>query len=254
MSIYIEQFDDKLDLPVYLGDTKIYMIASTPRCGSHLLGHLLTEGRKYGVPLEYLNGGNLPYWKKKFNTKDIKETLVEVKKNRTTPNGVFGFKAHWMQYRRYIKSGIYKDILNCESIIWIYRADILKQAISLSIAHQTGQWISSIPSEESKSLSYSYENIRDLANKIHKWNNAWRDYLSSQKTHKCRALKVCYEDLIENINLVQIIASFISGDESNISLKEKTKKQASTINKEWEERFLNELKPADKWIAEKIYW
>jgi len=60
---YPEQFSPAMDRPPFYGRPRWYLIASTPRCGSHFLGHALIESGHFGVPLEYLHRGNLDHWR-----------------------------------------------------------------------------------------------------------------------------------------------------------------------------------------------
>ena len=59
--VYEEQFDAALDTGGVPARTLI--IASTPRSGSHMLGHSMIETGVMGRPFEYVAPRNLARWK-----------------------------------------------------------------------------------------------------------------------------------------------------------------------------------------------
>ena len=65
MHLYKEQFLEEHDYPRVSKPTKVLIIASTERCGSHMLGHALHNTHAFGFPLEYANPANLKKWKEK---------------------------------------------------------------------------------------------------------------------------------------------------------------------------------------------
>lgn len=152
---YGEQFSSQMDLPEFRSQHKTYLIASTPRCGSHFLGHGLMQLGVFGVPLEYLNGGNLRGWKIKFGlNKDLPELLMDIISRRTSPSGWFGIKAHWSQFSPHLRKGNLSAINPIERILFIYRRDLLGQAISYLKAQQTGIWISGAPRKGTENYDF----------------------------------------------------------------------------------------------------
>ncbi|MGL4237186.1 hypothetical protein [Tabrizicola sp.] len=53
MILYQKQFSDELDQPPVLWPQTTVLIASTPRCGSHMLGHAMAGTGLLGVAISY---------------------------------------------------------------------------------------------------------------------------------------------------------------------------------------------------------
>jgi LPS sulfotransferase NodH len=93
-----DQFGAAYDLAPYDGWPATYLIASTPRSGSHYLGHLLFETGLFGSPLEYLHPAHLATWQDRLGTRDVASTLRALFRRRTSASGWFGIKAHWSHF------------------------------------------------------------------------------------------------------------------------------------------------------------
>ena len=243
---YPEQFMEQLDLPEFDGAPSLYMIASTPRCGSHLLGHALIETKNFGVPLEYFHPNNSKIWKKNLKTNSTKTLLGELIKRRTSSTGYFGFKAHWTHLEPLIEENIFNTFGGIRSVIWIYRRNILDQAISLCIARQTGQWING--SKKRTDPQYNYISIVDQATRIRDQNRQWKRYLTNMFLQETKV--VSYEDIIVQPNKVlKDIAQHI--DPTNRiqpNYSNKTIKQSNSVSELWRGCFINDINKADKWI------
>jgi LPS sulfotransferase NodH len=170
---YQVQFDPEMDCPETDWAKRFFLIASTPRCGSHYIGHMLGETGECGVPLEYLHDGNLRYWARRFRTFRLDVLFSKIVQHRTSANGTFTLKAHWDQYKPHIGSmdGLTRG-LGVEKIVWISRHNQLSQAISTVIAQQTGVWISGAkPVAEAR---FDYDAIVKVANSTRHANFQWR--------------------------------------------------------------------------------
>ena|SRR5690554_247963 len=93
--LYEDQFSEQRDFVESTPVKKTLVIASTPRCGSHMLGHLLYQTGAFGFPLEYANPRNLKEWHRRFALEDQREVFRNIQTKRTSPNGVFGVKLHY---------------------------------------------------------------------------------------------------------------------------------------------------------------
>ena len=67
MNLYHAQFSDSLDLPAVSGPERSVLIASTPRCGSHMIGHAMAGTGLLGVPFEYCNPANHAAWMRRLD-------------------------------------------------------------------------------------------------------------------------------------------------------------------------------------------
>ena len=190
---YPTQFSPEMDISNDAKPSKFVLIASTPRSGSHFLGHMLMDHGDFGVPLEYLNSRNFPYWYKRFNQNDPLSVLENIAAKRTSQNGVFTLKAHWRQFERF-ESKI-QEITQGNGfsfVVWIYRRSLLNQAISLAIAQQTQAWISGAP--ELSPAVYDYKIISNAARRISDGNNAWQRYLAV--LDGVETICLCYDCLL----------------------------------------------------------
>lgn len=142
MHLYDAQFSASLDRPGSPSPVRTVLIASTPRCGSHMLGHAMATTGLLGVPFEYCNAANLEEWKRRLGTATTEATLAELMARRTTPNGVFGIKAHYEHCDALGgPEGLFAALPGLR-IVHIRRADVMRQAVSFAVARQTGVWIS----------------------------------------------------------------------------------------------------------------
>ena len=142
-----DQVGPDYDYPPFAGRPRVFAIASSPRTGSHYLGHLLHATGDMGAPLEYLHDKHLARWAQALGTEGDVETLRALMGRRTAPSGWFGLKAHWAQFQPFAAAGEVQAALDVRVWIHIVRDDALDQAISLVIARQTKAPISFRPTE-----------------------------------------------------------------------------------------------------------
>ncbi|MFQ6552970.1 Stf0 family sulfotransferase [Aestuariibius insulae] len=253
MAIYEDQFSEDLDLPQISASPQIYMIASTPRCGSHFLGHILIETGEFGVPFEYLNPGNLKIWRKRLQTDNKIETLQALISRRTSANGWFGLKAHWSQFAPAQREGLLDPLPKIARIVFLYRSDLLSQAVSFAIAMQTGQWISKTQAD--REAHYNYDKILKAGQALRNQNRKWWNFLLANPTP---AMVLRYEDVLsERSSNISDLVSFLDPavSPSSISLESvSTKRQGTSMNTEWKTRIRAELRAGDDWILKSQYF
>lgn len=177
MNLYQPQFAPALDIPDAPAPRRSLIIASTPRSGSHMLGYALAATGRMGVPYEYCNPANLAEWQKRLATSNAPATLQAIMQRRTTPNGIFSIKAHYSQVGTLGGPAAFLAAFPDPRIVHIRRADVLRQAISFSIAMQTGVWISE---QEPVTRTARYDGraintwLRDIATQNARWTTALR--------------------------------------------------------------------------------
>ncbi len=133
--------------------TRSYLLCAVPRTGSYLLCDLLGASGVAGRPNEYFNPGFQAQWQIDWGSTTIEQYLRAVTHRGTTPNGVFGLKAHPMQFdalcrqlagRNSVKfvdrPGLLAAWLPEVEYIRLCRRDRLRQAISYVRAIQTHGW------------------------------------------------------------------------------------------------------------------
>ena len=247
---YPEQFTQEFDCPNVGWADRFVMIASTGRCGSHYLGHMLMMTEECGVPLEYLNRGNARYWRARFGNLNFQEIFAKLVEQRTSQNGTFCFKAHWWHYVPFRnKMDTMTRGQGLDKIVWISRRNQLAQAISKVIAQQTGAWISGVTPKHD--ATYSYTAIVRAAKINWHGNMRWRSHLAERYHDRYKA--VAYEDLLSSAQTRTELADFI-GIQQELEPSERTQRQKDDKKSEWRERFLNEMKDEDRWIVEVPKW
>ncbi|NMH60514.1 Stf0 family sulfotransferase [Alteromonas ponticola] len=236
MNYYEEQFQEKYHYPVETKVQKTLIIASTVRSGSHMLGHALHETGAFGFPLEYVNDKNLQRWKQIFNTRTLGDTLAQIQKHRTSPNGVFGIKIHYSHLHQFGGFDQLKHYFVNPSFVWLTREDMIAQAVSLSIAKQTGAWISQ-QHIENESVTYDAKQIDEGLRRVIFENASWQYALNASGS---RFMHLNFTDVkLNTASVVRSIADFmqVEVDVANVPEKPVTKKQGKRINQQWIEQF-----------------
>jgi len=249
MNLYEDQFSKNHDFSRVEAPRKILIIASTGRCGSHMLGHALHKTGAFGYPLEYANIANLNKWKEILNTNTLLETIAELKKRRTSPNGVFGIKIHYSHIEQF---GGFEKVLKCfpdAYYILLSRENVLQQAVSLSIASQTGGWISG-QKLVSKDAYYDFKQIDDSLRSIILDNSSWRYALAA---NACNYIEMDFDNICNNLpDALQKIANFVNCeiDQNKIPKEQVTKKQSNQRNLDWASQFTLDMNKNKELLAD----
>lgn len=245
MKLYEDQFSDAHDFPRVDRPSKILVIASTPRCGSHMLGHALHRTGSFGFPLEYTQPANLAEWRRRLAGCD--DVLSEIQRRRTSPNGVFGIKIHYSHIFGY---GGFRHVMRRfpnAYYVHLVRKDALEQAVSLSIAQQTGVWISG---QESigEAPAYDFERIERCMRRVLLENAGWRYLLAA---HGCRHMELEFENVRNDIGAaIRTIGAFlgIEVNEDRLPTAQVTHKQGADINRTWADRFREDFAGRDEYL------
>ena len=200
-ALWEQQFDVSFDFPPAAVTTK-YVICTSPRCGSHHLGHLLHQAGGFGYPLEYMNAANLRVWARRAREAGVVAPLAYIKRVRTDRNGVFGIKVHYSHLHTFLQNE--DDVLRYR-FITLERRDLLKQAVSYSWAAQTKSWISGMPSVDT--AVYDWESIATKLTEIVRSNAGWRSFLAGAGI---TPLQLIHEDVRTNPEAaVDQVAAFL---------------------------------------------
>lgn len=129
-----------------------YLILSSPRSGSTMLSSALVTSRRAGVPIEYFHFDTLKKFGQNPPPAQVMRHFDEVRRRRTTPNGVFGMKLHGGQFR----TPFMRPQMTPEGIVFlksfthailITRKDKVAQAMSYLRSLKSGLWNSSLASD-----------------------------------------------------------------------------------------------------------
>lgn len=238
MNLYEDQFSEKHDFPVIDKPSQILVIASTARCGSHMLGHALYKTNSFGFPLEYANKGNLPRWRQRFGTDQFADLMSLIQQHRTSENGVFSIKAHYNHLQQF---GGFSNFINTfpnAKYILLSRHDVLKQAVSLAIANQTGVWIAG-QKPVNENPVYNAEQINHCLRQTILNNASWRYTLAASGVDY---LEMDFSQIKHNLtkSILQI-AEFVGAEVSTLPTEQATEKQSNDLNIEWTRRFLQDF-------------
>ena len=190
-----------MDSPLWSEDSRTFCIATTPRSGSTLLSDLLRQN-DVGIAHEYFQSkGHMRVLEERFGamryhddkvSMDLDCYVNQLKRHRTTPKGWFGFKIFWEDFAWLQRSDQFKEYFSPLQFIYLYRKDILAQAVSLLIAGQSGQW---------NSLQQVHGTTRYDANKIIYNVSRLNDYIQLWINWLAQSgmpySTVCYEDLLQ---------------------------------------------------------
>lgn len=237
---HMEQFADALDVADAPSPMSTLVIASTPRSGSHMLGHMLQQTGLFGVPFEYAMPDNLEVWKRKLGTKGLDDTLDAIMWRRTTRNGVFCIKLHYEHLQTF--GGLAEALRRFPNprLVRIVREDVLAQAISFVKASQTGIWLHG-QAGNPDAASYDREAIHAALQKVVLDNASW----SYDIAHAgLRAPTVIFEELLADLpSCARKVADHVgvAFDETSTPLAAATTRQSDKSERDtWKARYLSE--------------
>lgn len=240
MHLYQNQFSEEHDLPTVEKPSKVLVIASTARCGSHMLGHALHQTGKFGFPLEYANPVNLAEWQKRLGVDDFRQIIAEIQRRRTSPNGVFGIKIHYPHIQQF---GSFENLSSAfpdACYVILSRKDVLSQAVSHSIASQTGVWISG-QKPVTDDPHYDFDHIDQCLRQAILNTSSWRYALAASG---CNYIEMDFDQVRHDpVGSIKQIADFIGIEINAVEIPQEpvTQKQGSDRNAEWAQRFITEF-------------
>jgi LPS sulfotransferase NodH len=195
-----------------------------------------------GSPLEYLHPGHLEKWKMKYGVTDFEGVMSNLFKNRTSPTGWFGVKAHWTQFEPIANTQSHLQAIAFSKYIRIFRSDSIAQAISLVIARKTSAWISF--HQVQKQPKYDFRAIQGALAEIEEQNGKWDTFF---ERNGIQPLMIEYEALSElpEEALNNILSYFDLKIESQ-KPGPVPERQSTELNSIWKRRYLEDLGAASK--------
>ena len=229
-----DQFGPDYDLPAFHGDARTYVIASTARSGSHMLGHLMHATGALGSPLEYLHPKHLATWQERLGTGSPAETLRALMARRTSPSGWFGVKAHWQHMAPALRDDELMAVLDVRDWVRITRQDEVAQAVSLAIARQTGAWISF--HETRREPEYDRALVAECLDSVQAAEGRWQRFFASRGVEPH---VVVYEELLAEPDAeIAQVCRRLGVPVPDEPLQAGTQRQATDVNDAWRARFL----------------
>jgi LPS sulfotransferase NodH len=226
-----------------------YLVCGTNRSGSNLLGGLLKSTGVAGRPEEYFWRGHEADWAERWGASDPAEYVRAAIEAGTTPNGVFGAKLMWphmddllakvsviSEDRRESALGLLDCVFPNLRFIWIWREDMVAQAVSFSRAIQTDEWTAGVRNRPGGEPRFDFKHIRALHDEVIRQNRAWRRWF---ELNGIAPTRVRYEDLVDDMEAVtfRVLDSLGVEVPPGTTPEAKHSKQADAISAEWISRY-----------------
>lgn len=249
---------------------QVLVIAANPRTGSTLLSWGLGATGVAGRPREYLHGENTflpsrlrwqvpvpnprgavgmlkrriqrrPDWFTchRWTTPSIRRMIELLATSQTTPNGVFGIKVHAFQHAHW-QQRIGLDLTDWGGVpvhfVHIERDDVVAQAVSHTIAMQTGQW-SSASGGPAGEPEYSADAVARSLLHVLDGRAHWTRWFAEQGIEP---LRFSYEQVAADYERsMRAVLAMLGEDPAEIPPPQ-VQRQAGARNREWAERFTAE--------------
>ncbi len=191
--------------------TSSYFICTAPRTGSFVLAEALEATGMAGRPREYFAPDHEQLWWDRLEVADDEDFLQKVLVHGTTSNGVFGVKLFWWHYEQLrtklnkIRAGRADAYEPTDRIfpqlnhVFLFRRDIVRQAVSYHKALQTRVWWS-IPNapaveqpEPRNQAQFDFDEIDRIVKLMLSHEASWHRYFDECGV---KPLSVAYEDLV----------------------------------------------------------
>lgn len=218
-----------------------YVVASSYRCGSTHLCIALWATGAMGAPWEYLNfEGDMNGLMARLGVASAAQYASRLLAVRTSPNGVFGLKAHFPHFEAALRtSPQFGAYLRDAKFIRMVRRDRCAQAVSLAKSLQTGAWIS-LSSARRVPLFYSSEFIAACMEEISLQEDGWARWFAAQQI---TPLVVEYETLLADPEqTVDRVVQFVGAARSEgvaVAIV-RPERQFDQVNAAWLQRFREE--------------
>ncbi len=217
-----------------------YLICAIPRSGSSYLAELLFQTGLAGAPTEYFDATQAAQFAATWGVTGpdgvdgVDGYLNELRRRKTGPNGVLGLKAHHHQLDAVSGLGHLRRVFPDLRPVAIRRRDRISQAVSYSIAVQTGQWASTHATGPPPRYSHRHilRHLRLIEAEEHAWEESFATFGDAPFT-------VDYEDLVADPGSVIVaVLDWLGLDPTAASADLPTlTKQGGERNQEWADRF-----------------
>lgn len=237
--------------PAKLLPAKSVIVCSTGRSGSTLLCRTLSSLNCLGQSEEFFLPEILTKNKVYSSADELYRYLPDVYMSGTTPNGVFSVKLHWDHMKILTQIARTDPALSSKTnteilsllfpnpyFIFIRRADLIKQAISVEIGRQTGVYV--IPKDFSGELSCKDKKLFFKPLNIYRYKQGLQarnsNWISFFEKNNLSFFEVVYENLVQDFEptIRQILEfSDIDISEQDLEIAQATKKQSTKTNENW---------------------
>lgn len=182
---------------------KRYLIATTGRSGSTFLCKRIADHGTLGFPMEFLNESYIAEFDRLFPNPNLDDYCRYITWAFTSPDRVFGAKTDWWRFQIARSQGVADQLLGeLDLVVHLRRRDFVAQAVSLSLAVDTGVWHHRDVGAElldnwHANSTYDAEKIKHHARNILNQEFYWRRFI---ETTGVRCLEMDYEDVSTDVD------------------------------------------------------
>ena len=176
---------------------RTYVICFTNRCGSNLLGELISTNTSFGIAGEYLNAPGVIKICTEKNFKTLQQYLWWLAKRKASSEGILGIKLSYRQLFFLAANDLMPLVFGDVRFIHMQRSDVLRQAVSHVIATQTKAWSSQQISQLNASdIAFKGNQIVRIMDSIYAANAKFHCFFS---VYGIQPVRVTYEDLVQDL-------------------------------------------------------
>jgi trehalose 2-sulfotransferase len=203
-----------------------YLLCGTPRTGTTLLCQYLTSTEVAGRPQSYFRKQGMTFYAEGWHILNndgiysFSDYLVASRGAASTENGTIGIRVMWgtlgemtAELGQLYPYLVGNDIALLEQafgklkFIYLYRTDVIAQAISLYRAEQTGYWHTVEGQKPEQPPTFDFEAINSRREMLEAHNLAWQNWF--QKVG-IQPLAISYEALSANpVGSTQSVLEFL---------------------------------------------
>lgn len=223
--------------PVF--EDPLVILAFTNRSGSNLMADYLRQTGKFAGFGEPLNFDQVEKLREEFGASTFPGHMKDLVAARGKPGKAFGIKASWDQLAMLLRWRI-PAMFPSVFAIHMERSDLIAQAVSYSIARQSGQWLSHQSRENDGEIGYDAAEIRGYMAGAVESNQILRLVLTLADFP---TKHVFYEDLVARPSeVVRDVLDGFGTPKPKFAVKTpRIKRQSDTRNEEFIRRFRAEF-------------
>jgi LPS sulfotransferase NodH len=185
-----------------------YVIASIQRSGTHLLCSILRSTGVAGSPDEHFLSKPRENCDERWDAPSRFAYVQNILRQNTSVNGVFGTVVMWSYFERMLQMlqeiPAYKNLNGAQLLaavfckpkyIWMRRRNHVEQAVSWSIACQTGIWSQRAEKKSHPRAvpKFDFKVIDEWCNRIAAHDEGWANYF---RENQIEPLVLFYEDVV----------------------------------------------------------
>lgn len=224
---------------------KRYLIATTGRSGSTFLCKRIADHGVLGFPMEFLNETYIAEFDRLFPNPNLDDYCRYITGTFTSADRVFGAKTDWWRFQIAREQGVANQLLgDLNLIVHLRRRDFVAQAVSLSLAVETGVWHhrdvgGEVLDNWHANAVYDPDTIKRHARNILNQEFYWRRFI---ETAGVRCLEIDYEDIAADVDAaIALIAKELEVSlDGDAPVSDSVHVTRSDVGQAWRWRFREE--------------